>query len=61
MKLKQKWIKTLSGVIVTATAVLAMLVGGNVARGAILTQGIQTDFHDAEEHLNARATTSTRA
>jgi len=52
MKQKQKWIKTVSGVIVTATAVLAMLAGGNVARGAVLTRAIQNNFDDMEESLN---------
>ncbi len=45
-------LKTVSGVVVTATAVLAMLAGGNVARGDSVTRGIQVEYDDGEEYLN---------
>ncbi len=50
-----KWMKTVSGVVVTATFVLAMFAGGNVARGDIVTREIQVDLDDAEEYLNTEA------
>jgi hypothetical protein len=52
---QQKRIKTVFGVAVTAMAVLAMLAGGNVARGDIITRSIQVENDDAEEYLNTEA------